>query len=302
MATFSSAINPGTLALGGPAANNYTLAGASGAVGVAQTNLTVTARSNLKPYDGTITAAAVPIITAGSIQTGDTEPIWTETYDSPAVGSGKTLTPAGVVLDGNGGANYNYTYASDFTGVITALSTSTLLSSAINPSGLTTNVAFTATVTGVPSLNLPTGNVIFSANGTPFATNGLINGSITASTTALPVGHNAITAQYAGDGAFPGSSSSLLDQVVTNSVVYSHTNIVLSLVNNRNGTFTLNLRGTPGGQYYVVTSGNIKTAMTAWTPVVGSTNTAASSDGTWSCLVSNAAPAYYRPVAVNPAP
>ncbi|MCX6914396.1 MAG: YDG domain-containing protein, partial [Verrucomicrobia bacterium] len=74
--------------------------------------------SNLKPYDGTITAAAVPTITAGSIQTGDTEPAWTETYDSPAIGSGKTLTPAGVVLDGNGGANYNYTYAPVTTGGI----------------------------------------------------------------------------------------------------------------------------------------------------------------------------------------
>ena len=42
--------------------------------------------------------------------------------------------------------------------------------------------------------------------------------------------------------------------------------------------------------------------MAAWTPVAGSTNTASSVDGTWSCVVSNPAPAYYRPVAVNPAP
>ncbi len=118
IATFKSAFFPGTLALAGSAANNYTLIGASGSATVVQTNLAVTAVSNLKPYDGTITAAAVPTITAGSIQTGDTEPVWTETYDSPAIGSGKTLTPAGVVLDGNGGANYNYTYAPVTTGGI----------------------------------------------------------------------------------------------------------------------------------------------------------------------------------------
>jgi hypothetical protein len=42
--------------------------------------------------------------------------------------------------------------------------------------------------------------------------------------------------------------------------------------------------------------------MAAWIPVVGSTNTASSSGGTWSCVVSNPTPAYYRPIAVNPAP
>ncbi len=36
---------------------------------------------------------------------------------------------------------------------------------------------------------------------------------------------------------------------VTVSLIYSQTKVVLSLVNNRNGTFTLNLRGTPGAQY-----------------------------------------------------
>ena len=148
--------------LAGSAAPNYTLT-PSGTVTVAPTNLTVTAAPNTKPYDGTTSAAAHPTITAGSIQPGDTAPVWTETYDNQNAGTGKTLTPAAlIVTDGNGGANYNYTYAPDFTGVITALSTSTLLSSDINPSGLTTNVTFTATVTGVPPLELPTGNVVFS--------------------------------------------------------------------------------------------------------------------------------------------
>ncbi len=50
----------------------------------------------------------------GSIQTGDTAPVWTETYDTPNVGTGKTLTPAALtVTDGNGGANYSYNYAAD---------------------------------------------------------------------------------------------------------------------------------------------------------------------------------------------
>jgi autotransporter-associated beta strand protein len=290
------------LSLAGSAAPNYTLI-PSGTVTVAPTNLTVTATTNTKSYDGTTSAAAHPTITTGSIQPGDTAPVWTETYANQNAATGKTLTPAALtVADGNGGANYSYTYAQNYTGVITGQSSSTFLVSAINPSGLTSNVTFTVTVTGVPSLALPTGNVIFSANSTPFATNALISGSITASTAALPVGHTAITAQYVGDGAFPASSSSSLDQVVTNGVIYSKVNQILSISNKHNGTFTLTAVGTPGAQYYVVASGDLKAHMAAWIPVVGSTNTASSSGGTWSCVVSNPTPAYYRPIAVNPAP
>ena len=34
------------------------------------------------------------------------------------MGSGKTLTASGVVNDGNGGANYSYSFVTDTTGVI----------------------------------------------------------------------------------------------------------------------------------------------------------------------------------------
>jgi hypothetical protein len=91
-------------------------------------------------------------------------------------------------------------------------------------------------------------------------------------------------------------------QLVTN-IVYSTTNVVTSVTKGAvAGTFNLNARGTPGAQYYVVSSGNIRTNMTNWTAVVGSTNTASTPSGTWSCVVSNTSPAYYRVRAVNPAP
>jgi hypothetical protein len=244
----------------------------------------------------------VPTLTAGTIQTGDTAPAWTESYDNANAGAGKTLTPAGLVSDGNGGANYSYTYAQNHTGVITGTSSSMLLVSSLNPSGQSSNVTFTATVTGVPSLALPTGSVVFLANGTPFATVALSSGIATASTTALPLGHNAITAEYQGDGIFPASTSTAVDQVVTPSVIFSTVNYVQSMTKNAGGTYTLLMKGTPGAQYYLVSSANIKAAMSAWTPVAGSTNNASSPDGTWSCIVSNPAPAFYRPIAVNPAP
>ncbi len=185
------------------------------------------------------------------------------------------------------------------------LGTTTGLAVDINPAGLTTNVTFTATVSGVASAaTLPTGNVVFSANGTPFATNGLPVGgdSITASTASLAAGTDAITAEYLGNGNFQASVSSPLPEVVTDNVIYSQTNVIVSVVNHRDGTYTLNLVGTPGAEYYVLNSGDITAHMPTWTPVAGSTNTASPSDGTWSCVVSNPAPAYYCPVAVNPAP
>jgi autotransporter-associated beta strand protein len=287
---------------------NYNVSYGTSSLGeIDQTNLAVTAAPNTKTYDGTTSALATPTITVGGIQTGDSAPMWTETYTDQNVGTGKTLTPAALtVSDGNGGANYSYNYVAEAVGEIDALSTTTSLAVDINPSGLTTNVTFTATVAGVlPTVGSPSGYVVFVANSTPFATNGpLVSGSITASTASLPAGTNAVSAQYLGDGNYLASANiPPLAQVVTNNVIYSQTNSITSIVNHHDGTFTLNFTGTPGAQYYVVANGSIKAQIVNWIPVAGTTNiTATSPSGTWSCVVSNPAPAYYRPVAVNPAP
>ncbi|MCX6913596.1 MAG: YDG domain-containing protein, partial [Verrucomicrobia bacterium] len=110
------------LTLGGSQANNYTLVGASGAVAVAKTNLTVTASANSKLYDGSITALAVATVQPGGIQPGDIAPSWTETYNNRNAGSGKTLTPAALLVnDGNSGANYAYNYVPENNGTITQI-------------------------------------------------------------------------------------------------------------------------------------------------------------------------------------
>jgi autotransporter-associated beta strand protein len=301
----SKTLTPAGLVSDGNGGANYSYTYAPDFTGeIDQTNLTVTAATNTKKYDGGMNALATPTVTAGSIQTGDSAPTWTETYDTADVGTSKTLTPAGVVLDGNGGANYNYTYEQDFTGVITILTTTTLLSADVNPSGVGSNVTFTATVTAADPY--PTGDVVFSANGMPFATNGLsmlssTSSVVTASTTSLPAGTNTIGAQYLGGLDYLPSASDSLAQVVTNNVIYSHTNIITSISNNHNGTFTLNAFGTPGAEYYVVTNVSLSASMTLWTRLEAG-NHPAGEDGKWSCTVSNSAPAYYRVQAVNPAP
>src|SRR5439155_25709328 len=75
---------------------------------------------NTKTYDGNATASATPALTSGTLASGDTA-TYTETYDSKHAGTGKTLTPAVAIVDGNSAnmlGNYNVTLVSDTTGVI----------------------------------------------------------------------------------------------------------------------------------------------------------------------------------------
>ena len=89
----------------------------TGTLSVNKRPITVTAASNIKTYDGNTSAAGVPTITSGSLATGDTA-TFTETYNIKSAGTGKTLTPAGTVNDGDSGNNYAYTFVTNTTGVI----------------------------------------------------------------------------------------------------------------------------------------------------------------------------------------
>ena len=178
--------------------------------------------------------------------------------------------------------------------------TTTALLSSLNPSDSSSNVTFTATVSS--GVGTPTGDVVFLANAVPFSTNGLVDGVAAASTTTLPTGTNIVVAQYAAQGNYLGSSDTV-EQVVQSTTVYSQTNVVASIVNNGDGTFTLNLVGTPQAEYYVVGSPDATLPMSSWAPLVGSTNTVTDPNGLWSFTVTNtAAQQFYRSAAVNPAP
>src|SRR5439155_10060301 len=72
-----------------------------------QRALTVTAATDTKTYDGMTTSSMTP--TFGSLQTGDTTTTFSQAFDSRNAGS-RTLTPDGVVNDGNSGNNYSYTF------------------------------------------------------------------------------------------------------------------------------------------------------------------------------------------------
>ena len=65
-------------------------------------------------------------IGSGSLAAGDTA-AFSESYDTPAVGMGKTLTPAGSVNDGNSGGNYAVTSVKNAAGTIVNANETTAL-------------------------------------------------------------------------------------------------------------------------------------------------------------------------------
>jgi hypothetical protein len=208
------------LTLGGPQAGNYTLTQPTTAANITARPLTVTAVANTKPFDGNTSATAIPAITSGSLQGSDTA-VFVETYDTPAAGTGKTLTPSGVVIDGNGGADYSYTFVSVNTGVITpSVGTTTAVSTSQATVTYGTAVTFTATVTA--AAGTPTGAVEFFDDtmgidlgiGTLLGTIGTsATWTFTTAPTQLkvnvsPAAH-AIRAAYTATAQFLGSSGTL---------------------------------------------------------------------------------------------
>jgi autotransporter-associated beta strand protein len=207
----------------------------------------------------------------------------------------------------SGDLNY-VSRTSSLTANITADATTCAMVSSANPSTLTSNVAFTATISGVtPAPDSPSGSISFLTNNTLAATVALTPttpGSATAvyATASLPVGTTTVAAHYAGDGNFSASTNSL-QQVVNSGAACSQTNKILSVVNNNDGTFTLSFIGTPQAQYYVVTHTDVAAALATWVPVVGSTNTARSPSGSWNVTVTNTVPRrFYRSVAFSVCP
>jgi hypothetical protein len=96
-----------------------------------QKGLIVTAQDATKIYDGNTSSSVSPSVSGLVNRTvtdwnghgtviADTSG-FTQTYDNKDVGAGKTLTAAGIAIDGNGGANYAPTFVQSFNGVINRL-------------------------------------------------------------------------------------------------------------------------------------------------------------------------------------
>jgi len=224
-ATFASASKANGLAvtvsgltLTGSAAGNYSLTQPALSANITGAPLTITATNQSKTY-GTALALGTTAFSVGSgLATGESVTAVSlvasgGTNATDAAGS-YTITPSAAT--GTGGflaSNYAITYA---TGTLTVnqAGTSVTVASSANPTHSYASVFFTATL---PSA--ATGSVIFKTNGAALSTNAVSGGTATSlTTTSLPRGTNTITAEYAGDGNYLGSTNNLPGgQVMTNS-------------------------------------------------------------------------------------
>ena len=118
----------GTLVLGGTAAGNYTLSGASGSVNITVSALALTVTNLLaldKVYDGT-TNAALDATNAGlaGVLNGDSVTLITSNavayFADKNVGTNKPVTVMGLALDGAAAANYTLVDPTNVTADITA--------------------------------------------------------------------------------------------------------------------------------------------------------------------------------------
>jgi hypothetical protein len=101
--------------------------------------------------------------------------------------------------------------------VVGKATTTTALTSSVNPSRPGQAVTFAATVKPNVGSGIPTGTVTFKDGSTTLGT-GTLNatGTATFTTTALTLGTHPITAVYGGDNNFSASTSAVLNQSVTN--------------------------------------------------------------------------------------
>lgn len=190
-------------------------------VNKSSTTAAVTSSSNPSPLGAPVTYTAT-VSGSGGTPTGNVTfkdgvtVIGTGTLN----GSGLATLVSGSLGAGTHSISATYIGDSNFTGstsptltqtVSQGTSTTTLVSST-NPASSGAPVTFTATVTGAGAV--PSGTVTFKDGVTTIGT-GALNGSGQAAlvTSALALGTHSITAVYAGDANFTGSSSSALAQV-----------------------------------------------------------------------------------------
>jgi hypothetical protein len=164
----------------------------------------------------------------------------------------------------------SYTGDTNFTGssgsltqTVNQASSSTAVSSSVNPSVFGQSVTFTATVSS--SAGTPTGTVQFIVDGSNFGNPVALSGATASTTTGgLSVGTHTITASYSGDTNFSGSSGTLSGGQTVNQA--SSTTSVSSSLNpstfGQSVTFTTTVAavspgaGSPGGTVQFVIDGS----------------------------------------------
>ena len=174
--------------------------------------------SGTRTYDGG-TAADYSILSVANKVGSDTVSVasGSGTLAGANAGAEPISSFDSLALGNDSAGNYTLTGASGSVTITTASSTNSVAASP-NPSLPGSNVTFTATLAAVvPGVGTPTGTVLFKTNGVALSDPVALDGSglATLMTNSLPHGSNTVTAEYAGDSNFQGSTNSLVQVVNT---------------------------------------------------------------------------------------
>jgi hypothetical protein len=187
------------LALGGADAGNYssTLIGVT--ADITKAPATATAQSDSRTYNATTNSFVSPLVSG--IISPDVIGTWpVQVFNTKDVGTGKTLTPSGLVInDGNGGNNYSIVYSSVSTGVITTANLGIYVCNK--------NKTYGTTLTGGPGFTCFTPSGLQGGETVGTVTIAYGNGS--AATAALGTYTGSVVASAATGGTFSPSNYSI---------------------------------------------------------------------------------------------
>jgi len=190
----------------------------------AQTTITLTSNVNTLTYlqSFTLTATIQPQNTGTATGTVN----FFDTSSSTSLGSValvnnvsqltlSKLTPGAhvIVASYQGDANFTGSSSATYTVNITQASTTTSVAASVNPITLGQATTFTATIQPGAG-NTATGAVIFLDGSTALGSASVTNNSASFTASSLSVGTHTITAQYAGDTNFSGSTSAPIPETV----------------------------------------------------------------------------------------
>jgi subtilisin-like proprotein convertase family protein len=218
--SYAISVTNGTLSV----TTNYSFTFVNGSLTVTQAGLTVSADNQFRTY-GALNPPLTGTLTG--VQNGDNlSASFSTTADVNSPVGAYPVTPTLQDPDGKL-ANYNAIITNGILTITEAVSIPELVSSA-NPSLSGSSVTFTVNLTtSAPSSGTPSGTVQFMVDGTNYEEPvTLAGGSASITTAALPVGEHAISAEYAGDGNFQGTTAALDPAQVINSPPVAGTNVI----------------------------------------------------------------------------
>ncbi len=174
----------------------------------------------------TITATVTAVAPGAGTPTGTvtfsdgSTTLGTSTLDASGVAtfnsSNFTIGTNSITAAYNGDSNFLTRTSSASPLTVDQDSTTSTLSSSVNPSVLNQGTVITATVTAnSPGSGTPTGTATFFDGGAELGSGSLnSSGEATLSVSGLALGSHSITVSYSGDGNFTSSTSTPLDQTV----------------------------------------------------------------------------------------